>query len=150
MKRIVSAVAIVIMAATVFAACGEKAPEIAGKPYEHKNFTITIPNGWEAKEEMGILSIKKTETQMMMIMVNENNTDPIEKGMEEISKSDPNVKFVDVKIGEYDYKRFDMSAGQKSTNLLYAKDKIAMLISTASENFDGAEEQAIIASLKLK
>lgn len=166
MKKILSILALVTIIASA-ASCGngndtKKETEMA-KPYDHKLFTITPAKGWEASEEKdGPVIIKKSDTEGMIIMAADNNTesaDVISKNiLEQVKQQNPNAKLsdiTDVKIGEYSYKKLvgtDTDAKTKNQVSMYVivttKDAIGMVIQLS--NLDGDEEQAMLQTLKIK
>ena len=166
MKKLMLILSLVTIIAMT-ASCGDgndtkKSVEM-GKPFEHELFTITLAKDWEGSEEKdGPVIIKKSDTEGMVIMAADNNTesvDAISKNIsEQVKQQNPNAKLseiTEVKFGEYTFKKIVGTDADPTTKkevsmyvLVTTKDSIGMVIQLS--NLEGEEEQAMLQTLKIK
>ncbi|NTU61748.1 MAG: hypothetical protein HGA95_05460 [Caldiserica bacterium] len=165
MKKILSILALATVIATS-ASCGngsgsKKEVEMA-KPFEHKLFTITLAKDWKSSEKDGAVMILKGEKEGMIIMAADKNTDTPEtickNVAEAIKQQNQNAKLseaTDVKIGQYSFKKIVGTDTDPSTKkevsmyvLITTKGTIGMIIQLS--NLEGEDEQAMLATLKIK
>ena len=163
MKKILSGIAILVVL-FAFVSCGDKKEEPKGKPYDHKLFSLTLPEGWTAQEDQqqGVVLLQKSENEGAAIMAKDQNPDSADKIangiVAQMKKELPDSKVGDItelKIGENTFKVIMATAKEPNSGkeinmnvLITTKGKTGFIIQLS--NLKGADEQAILESLKIK
>jgi hypothetical protein len=145
MKKILMVLASVAILTTCIS-CG---PKFEGTPYEHKLFSVTLPNGWNATEDGGFVILKKSESDILLLTSTDSNTDSAEKIRNDISNYEKNAVIEDARIGDNQY--IKITAREKDNDvvrLILVRDNVVLMINAS--NFDGVDQQAILESLMLK
>jgi hypothetical protein len=164
MKKILSGIAILVVL-FAFVSCGDKKEEPKGKPYDHKLFSLTLPEGWTAQEDQqqGVVLIQKSENEGAAIMAKEEqntqSADTIASGIvAQMKKELPDSKvsnITELKAGENTFKVIMATAKDPNSGkeinmnvLITTKGKTGFIMQLS--NLKGADEQAILESLKIK
>lgn len=163
MKRLSVFIAALSIVAIVASGCGQSKPKVEmGKTFDHKLFSIELAKDWADSESNGAIILKKSETQGMVIMAADNNTETVDMICSNISKAmkDQNPKATvseptDITIGSYTYKHIigtDTDTTTKKEVKMYVlattQGSKGMIIQLS--NLEGDEEQAMLNTLKIK
>lgn len=172
MKRILAILLVLCVAVTMFVACGEKKEEpttdttttttettttentekpadtttpAATPSFENAVLSVALPAGWEATDDQGTVMIKKTDsTDFISVLPIPSNNAPLEDYLKAMAVG---ATVEDATIGANNFKKY-VTPGTTATNLV--ADKGANFIAITVQNFDGADEQAILSSIVLK
>lgn len=122
----------------------------ATNTFDNANISFSVPTGWKATEESGIVTVTKEGDMMsmVMVMVLENTPAPLDQLAEETAKQ-MNGTVEDATIGANTFKKITAKIQDKEvTNLIAVNGSKAFNITV--QNMAGADEQAIINSIVLK
>ncbi len=177
MKRILAILLVLCVAVTMFVACGEKkeepttdttttttetttdnttttettekpadtTPPAATPSFENAVLSVVLPTGWTATDDQGAVMIKKADsTDFISVLPIPSNNAPIEEYLKAMAVG---ATVEDATIGANNFKKY-VTPGMTATNLV--ADKGANFIAITVQNFEGADEQAILSSIVLK
>ena len=175
MKKILVALLAVVFVVVLFAGCGENKEEttenpteviettenptedvteqpVTGNVFENKFISVTVPEGWTSNEDtqMGSVNLTKDgELKGVMISFMENIGITAENYAEGLIQGGAGGSAEEITIGENGYIKIVSKLGEKEVTLLVA-EKNSVLFMLTVDDFAGADEQAILGSLKLK
>lgn len=162
MKKTITFVALTSILAILAIGCGKQTSQSFVKDFDHKLFTMKLCKDWQDSEQNGAVMFKKSETEGMVIMAADNNTETVDSICANISKAmkeqNPKAKVSeteDIKIGDYIFKKIvgtDMDATTQKEVKMYvlvttqgSKGLIVQL-----SNLEGEDQQAMLQTLKIK